>query len=292
LEWVSTNVTSVRPRTKPKFDGAKIIYEANGWRPPKEPLPPFRKMQVEDVEWANYDEGGFDFVIMPNHSDEQCDAFPSDSSKRIHSSMEKTGMAIIRGALNQPTIKSLRYGGSSAEGCHPDAEKIETMKKLEKLTFTSASGLCGEDAFFDHGGKPIGSHYAAIKNSTFLNQMQAIILRSLDGVSRTEAEAASTNERKCILLKYSKGGVNWAHRDGNCKYQALLMLSSSDEYEGGEFYVARRKGECRFTRTYTPKLNAGDLVLFRSDADGGYDHGMMEVTEGERIAVGLLQPSN
>ena len=43
-------------------------------------------------------------------------------------------------------------------------------------------------------------------------------------------------------------------------------------------------------RTYTPKLNAGDVVIFQSDADGSYDLGMMEVTEGERIAVGLLQP--
>ena len=54
----------------------------------------------------------------------------------------------------------------------------------------------------------------------------------------------TADERKYIILKYSKGGENWAHRDANSdgffQYQALLMLSNGDEYSGGEFYVVRR----------------------------------------------------
>jgi predicted 2-oxoglutarate/Fe(II)-dependent dioxygenase YbiX len=83
------------------------------------------------------------------------------------------------------------------------------------------------------------------------------------------------------------------------------MLSNSDEYDGGEFYVAKRcdseesnfndhgnggKINIKIIRTCCPKLAAGDLVIFRAEKKGGYDHGMKEVTKGERIAVGLLQP--
>lgn len=42
-------------------------------------------------------------------------------------------------------------------------------------------------------------------------------------------------------------------------------------------------------RTCSPKLNAGELVLFQADSEGAYDHGMKVVTRGERMAVGLLQ---
>ena len=67
------------------------------------------------------------------------------------------------------------------------------------------------------------------------------------------------------------------------------MLSNSGEYDGGQFYVAKRVN-AEIDRTCTPKLDAGDLVIFQADKDGGYDHGMKKVTRGNREAIGLLQP--
>lgn len=86
------------------------------------------------------------------------------------------------------------------------------------------------------------------------------------------------------------------------------MLSNITDYDGGEFYVAKRcdddmngnndddttgkkKKQCpSVIRTCSPKLDAGDLILFQASKDGDYDHGMKTVTRGERVAIGLLQP--
>ena len=70
------------------------------------------------------------------------------------------------------------------------------------------------------------------------------------------------------------------------------MLSDSDEYDGGEFYVAKRDG-AKIIRTCCP-LNGGDLVIFQAGSGVNfqgqkYFHGMKQVTRGERVGVGLLQ---
>ena len=72
----------------------------------------------------------------------------------------------------------------------------------------------------------------------------------------------TTKLRKYILLKYSKGGENWSHRDDNdgdyFEYQALLMLSDSEDYDGGDYVAKRSSDDGKISRTYSPKLNAGD----------------------------------
>jgi predicted 2-oxoglutarate/Fe(II)-dependent dioxygenase YbiX len=77
------------------------------------------------------------------------------------------------------------------------------------------------------------------------------------------------------------------------------MLSNITDYDGGEFYVAKRcndtngkkkKQRPSVIRMCSPKLNAGDLILFQASKEGDYDHGMKTVTRGERVAIGLLQP--
>ena len=88
------------------------------------------------------------------------------------------------------------------------------------------------------------------------------------------------------------------------------MLSNITDYDGGEFYVAKRcdddmngnndddttgkkKKQCpSVIRTCSPKLDAGDLILFQASKDGEYDHGMKTVTRGKRVAIGLLQPKS
>ena len=74
------------------------------------------------------------------------------------------------------------------------------------------------------------------------------------------------------------------------------MLSNSTDYDGGEFYVAKRCDDDKddnqpsVIRMCSPKLDAGDLILFQASKEGEYDHGMKTVTKGERVAIGLLQP--
>jgi len=76
------------------------------------------------------------------------------------------------------------------------------------------------------------------------------------------------------------------------------MLSNSEDYDGGEFYVAKRcdddtngkKQRPSVIRMCSLKLDAGDLILFQASKEGEYDHGMKTVTRGERVAIGLLQP--
>ena len=56
-----------------------------------------------------------------------------------------------------------------------------------------------------------------------------------------ETISNTSDKRKYILLNYSEGGENWAHRDSNSDgyfpYQGLLMLSNRSDYDGGEFLL-------------------------------------------------------
>ena len=136
-----------------------------------------------------------------------------------------------------------------------------------------------------------GSYYNDMKKITYLNDMQTNLYESLTAASGKKKSMPQKN-KKYIYLRYTKGGENWAHRDGNndviFPYQAVLMLSNADEYGGGEFYVASRE-ESLIVRTSCPKLTAGDLVIFQAGKDGNYYHGMRTVTSGERKAIGLFQ---
>ena len=82
---------------------------------------------------------------------------------------------------------------------------------------------------------------------------------------------------------------------GFIQCHALFTLSNNDEYNYGEFYVGRQfknDGDVSVIRMRCPKLNVGDLVIFRADKDGDNEHG--KKIRGERVAVavavGLLQP--
>ena len=50
----------------------------------------------------------------------------------------------------------------------------------------------------------------------------------------------------------------------------------------------KKKQSPSVIRMCSPKLDAGDLILFQASKEG--DHGMKTVTRGERVAIGLLQP--
>eukprot|EP00804_Cyclotella_cryptica_P008038 CCRYP_004547-RA/>CCRYP_004547-RA protein AED:0.23 eAED:0.23 QI:278/1/1/1/0/0/3/1590/422 len=328
MGWVATNNTYIRQVRSGFYNAAKSFYEQNGWKYPMCPLPIVTAVNVEDFDFVgncgnricingrNYtnEKEEWDFTILnvdDNCSDENVCIFPLAVAKIIDDNLQEVGMDIIRRAVDQPTIEKLRGGTNTTGKGHPDAKRLEETGRpgdRKPIRHTSGNGLAGEELYnynlTRRTGK-CGSYYSDLAESKYLDQLQSIVVRSLLQFKATtndskedEKESTTlsiTGKRKYILLKYATGGENWAHRDGNIgevfPYQALLMLSNSDEYDGGEFYVAKQKvnegHEITITRRCSPNLNAGDLVIFR--ADKGYDHGMKTVTRGERVAVGLLQ---
>jgi hypothetical protein len=348
MGWVAIDIASYRPRWGKKFDEAKKFYERNGWKRSTKPLPTITKINIEDRIWSpiedeevdrklncngenysNQDDGDLNFVIVKNGcKDNEC-LFPDSVAQSIKFSLERTGMVVIRGAVDKPTIEQLRGRCDEKikiKRSHPDAAKIKENGSRKGIRNTTGNGMAGEAIYAQQLTKKtklIGSLYSTIMDSVYLNRLQRIIVSSLKDRATTTTTTTTTtittrttsSKRKCIKLVYSKGGENWAHRDNNSdgyfEYQALLMLSNSNEYDGGEFYVAKRcdseesnfngngnnnvnvngeKIKIKIIRACCPKLDAGDLVIFRADKKGGYDHGMKKVTKGERIAVGLLQP--
>jgi len=308
LGWVCNNTTYLRGIMAQYYKMAKKFYESNGYKPPKNLHEiPVQEIEVRDWQWTpkhgidsagmvgteyTNKDGYLEFIVTRKDRD----VIPSVIANQIHSSIRETGMTIIRGAVDKATIEQLQ-SDQAIYNSHRDAAKLELAKNRIKLRDTSGSGMAGEESFefIKEKGKQeiIGSFYCGINQSTYLDQLQDILLMSLKLEGGKEPQP-----KKYIYLKYSKEGENWAHRDANkdevFPYQALLMLSSSDGYDGGEFYVARQVidifNKSAIDRVCSPKLDAGDLVIFQAGKDGGYDHGMKKVTRGERVAIGLLQP--
>jgi len=221
-----------------------------------------------------------------NSTDHDCTMSPEDA-KSILKSIQETGMALLRGAVDISKI---------------DIEKCEdTTKTPKRIQATTGNGKAGIEDYCRHctqkwikcthpkNGKLYGSYYNDMKKITYLDDMQINLYKSLTTAAGKKDKKI---KKKYIYLRYTEGGENWSHRDGNndaiFPYQAVLMLSDAKEYGGGEFYVATKE-ESLIVRTSCPKLNAGDLVIFQAGKDGNYYHGMKTVTSGERKAIGLFQ---
>jgi len=291
MGWVATNETPYRKAVGALFDEAVKIYERDDWKSmPKQTLPKITKIKVEDVEWIsskfyNSSIELEDGIIKIGCTNNKC-IFSNQLMDSIKTSIDKTGMAVIPNAVDESTIQKLLTGETTGSS-HPDATQIKEHPKVHKLLYTSGNGKEGR--------------YNDIQGNTYLNRLQNVIVSSL---KKEETITNTSDKRKYILLNYSEGGENWAHRDSikdddYFPYQGLLMLSNIEDYDGGEFYVAKRcddddtngKKQCpSVIRTCSLKLDAGDLILFQASKEGEYDHGMKTVTRGERVAIGLLQP--
>ena len=323
VPWISMNNHKSRCVVRSLYTLVHEFYKRNGWRAPSVSLlPMINPVTVHDVEYCG---SNLNFELLCSDGSGEISSSNSptkDVAIQIKYNVDTFGMDIIRGAVNQSTIDRLlqSHEPSTAEMTN-DLNSIEPLQEIDKfrkktpLRTTNGSGTEGDRTFtrkLAEGVKPCGSYYCYLQHSDYLQQLQSAIVRLLllskdpkQGNNVKEA-IQEVNKRSYILLRYSKGGENYAHTDGIKKdsvfpYQALLMLSNSCDYDGGEFYVAKQDerpsvansaGCCSddaisITRRYVPKLNAGDLVIFPSN--GGYNHGMKVVTRGERVAVGLLQ---
>ena len=246
LGWVCNNTTDLRMIMAQHYHMAKKFYEENGYEPPINLHEiPLQKIEVRDWEWTQ-PKGGVEGMDGTEHQFVIDERIPDAVTKQIHTSIRNTGMAIIRGAVDKAAIEQIQ-------------SNIEFAKTPTQLSDTSGLGMAGSNRSF----------YCDINQSKYLDQLQDNLLKSLKLECGNEPKP-----KKYIYLKYSKGGENFAHRDGNddkaFPYQAVLMLSNSGEYDGGQFYVAKRVNNA-IDRTCTPKLDAGDLG-------------------GNREAIGLLQP--
>jgi predicted 2-oxoglutarate/Fe(II)-dependent dioxygenase YbiX len=281
----------------------------NKLRLPRPPLPAIGSVNVIDAEFSGVNDtkcenvskftnekGEWQFMFIDREDEQGGGGIPSVVAEKIKINLDTHGMDIIRGAVDRATIDMLRYGNVDTGTSHPDAELLQEVGEAGKkkvLSESQGSGITGEAIYtriMTNNTEQCGSSYDQLQKSVYLDLLQNTIQQSfLSG-------RVDDINRKYILLKYSKGGENWAHNDANTSkvfpYQALLMLSDRNEYDGGEFYIAKQAGkldnaDVSITRLCTPKLNAGDLVIFR--ANGSFYHGMKPVTRGERVAIGLLQ---
>lgn len=338
LGWAGTNTSWIRRYVvSPLFKEAETLYKNNKWARPDDPLPELKRLyneETDDVQWTPHDasalvvdgraytdgDGYLEFDILGL---DEGGSFPAAVMERINTSIDRTGMAVIRSAVSKPMIRESGRDGpikafvagealvreaevgenktrSSSEIVHTrwilnDKDRVRGRQYLQR---SAGSGEAGE-AIHRNGREERGSFYVNVVSSKYLDRLQGAIVRSLRRGTSEEGDTDETvaNERKALLLKYSKGGENYSHRDANTDgyfdCQALLMLSSKDEYGGGRFYVVtkvpRANGGSRIVRTLCPQLDAGDLVIFRADNRGDFDHGMTAVTSGERVAIGLLQ---
>ena len=191
-------------------------------------------------------------------------------------------------ASNQADIREAleAYGVAMIRGHYRNeiGDEIQEEKTKRKLANTKGDGVAG-------------AYYADIKSEKW-NDLQTTFLSAfLKGDDLKHAVLT----RKTIVLRYKEGSENFAHRDGlddgeAFPYQGTVMLSNPGvDFTGGEFYVASKDAESgRIVRTKVEFKNPGDMVLFRADKAGGYEHGMLPVRKGsssicERVAIGLFQ---
>jgi hypothetical protein len=179
-----------------------------------------RKLNCNWKNYSNQDDGDLNFVIIRNGwTDIEC-LFPGMVAQHIKSSLERTGMVVIRGAVDITNTEQLR-GRCDGKiiGSHPDAAKIKESGSQKGIRNTNCNGMAGEAVYAQQltkKTKPIGPFYSSIMDSVYLNRLQGITVSSLkDGATTTTTTTITTrttsSKRKCIKLVYCKGGENWAH---------------------------------------------------------------------------------
>lgn len=113
--------------------------------------------------------------------------------------------------------------------------------------------------------------------------------------------AAGQTRATPLLLQYEKDGYNRMHQDiyGDVSFplQVACLLSSPDDFEGGEFLVSESRARMQ-TRTEAVPLRRGEGIVFANDvrpvaskrghARATMRHGLSRVRSGERYALGVI----
>ena len=188
----------------------------------------------------------------------------SDARRDIRAHLVSDGVVLIKNAF---------AGGIPQHAC-----RLPANSKRTKIAYTSGNGNAG-----------VANSYYADSTSEYWAQVQDNILRAL--LTGDDCYSRVKSQKKAIFLSYSQGSENWAHQDDNkdpdFPFQATALLTN--EFDGGEFYVAKKSGIDKIARTIVGMRDKGDIVLFAASKELRYFHGMLRITRGERMAVGLFQ---
>lgn len=238
------------------YNLAMEVFERNDWNSPK-PLPEIRRVKIVDSD-------------IPGHL--VCrgcymDVLSNDCTRQeIRDNLASHGVVLIKNALALSEI--------------PPSACVPANSKRKKIAYTSGNGRAGA-----------GESYYADAPSRYWVEVQNKILRAL--LTDDACYSRVKDRKKAIILSYSQGSENWAHQDGNndldFPFQATALLT--DEFDGGEFYVAKKLGIDKISRTIV-RMESGDMVIFAASKELKYFHGMLRITRGERVAVGLFQNKN
>ena len=114
-------------------------------------------------------------------------------------------------------------------------------------------------------------------------------------------DAAGQRRPTPLLLRYGPGDYNCLHQDlyGELAFplQAAFLLSSPDEFEGGEFVLTEQRPRMQ-SRVHVVPLQAGEAVIFAVNhrpvrgTKGSYRvtmrHGVSPLRTGSRHTLGII----
>lgn len=250
-----------------------------------------------------------------------CSCFSTEQRRAVRRQLDAQGACVVRQAVPCHIVRSFARDLMAEQRL-----KSKAAKKAAKLAETTGNGVAGTppSVYRDLPLPPT----AAAAGGSWRRELQDVLWDLLlgTGSGNDDDETLLNNNsnnakqqpppRKDILLLYGHGAENWAHQDNNREIvpvQAVLMLSDpQQDFEGGEFYVARREqvtttttttatasgndnsdddgdatnnsnnSNIRIRRTVASLENAGDLVLFQAGRETGWWHGMLPVKRRRR----------
>lgn len=292
LGWVATNTTPFRIVVGKLYDHALAVKrEQKHSLENKEPDAKQAKIQLPKLEIVTENVPSNPSVQGPflNDQGESSTSFTKAQRGAVWSDINKYGACVIRSAISEKAINAL----------YPkdlDSDRSEEPA-ASKVTDTQGTGVSGSPpSHYEDMPKPYSDELIELEKSVI-------------DLLLTDDLPEQTQQRKHIVLKFGVNGENWAHRDDHhdeaFPIQAeLLMSEPKKDFNGGEFYIARRdddesNGILRIRRSIVQWENAGDLIMFHGSYGSGWWHGLEQVKEGDsgkqatvypRKSIGMLQP--
>ncbi|EJK73033.1 hypothetical protein THAOC_05369, partial [Thalassiosira oceanica] len=239
LDFVATDGAYLRIKIASKRKKAMELFEKHKYNLPKS-LPEIRSVKIIDSGIPRHlIYSGCFMDVLSTHREE------------IWASLVSHGVVLIKNALS---------------GIPHNACGLPANSKRKKITYTSGNGVDG-----------VAGSYYADSPSEYWVQVQNKILRAL--LTDDDCYRRVKSRKKAIILSYSQGSENWAHKDGNddanFPFQATVLLTDDKEFDGGEFYVAKKLGIDEIARTIVKMRESGDMVLFAASKKLPHFHGML-----------------
>ncbi|KIO77691.1 prolyl 4-hydroxylase subunit alpha [Pedobacter lusitanus] len=218
--------------------------------------------------------------------------------QRVTEDMHERGYAIIENMLTEKDCAELISGYQ-----HPDSYRKTVV--MERYRF----GI-GEYKYFNYPlpaliqtiRTAVYSHLAPIANTWMrvlqIGKQYPLVHEEFLSLCAEQQQTKAT----VLILKYGQGGFNTLHQDlyGDLYFPIQLVLFLNEpgrDYEGGEFVLTQQNPRAQ-SKAIVLKPRKGSMLLFTtnfrpSKGSKGYyqmkmKHGVSEVHQGERYAVGVI----